>query len=427
MSPRAFTWLAWSLAGLCVAMFFAAVVLTLMTLLAEDAPLSVVAGELILLVPFLPFLAFPVVGALIGSKRPGNPIGWICLSAGLFFMLIGLGEEYAAYELARFGPVRTSAALSALTQGLWALPVGLLGIYMILLFPDGRLPSRRWRPLAWFAGAVMAVICVSFILVPGPLGVQPGVRNPFGVEGLAWLADVTVFIVLLVPLCILASVSSLVLRYRRSGGEVRQQIKWLAFAASVVGVAFLGSLLGQLLFAPDTLEADGAPQSSWGTLDNLVVLSYAGIPIAVGIAVLKYRLYDIEIIINRALVYGSLTAALAVLYVGSVVSLQYAFRALTGQTSQLVIVASTLAIAALFNPLRRRIQAFVDRRFYRNKYDARKTLEEFGARLRDETDLEVLSDDLVAVARETVQPAHAGLWLRPTVEGVKSTEGEQTR
>ena len=417
--------LAWALGVLCVAMFIAAVVLTFLTLLAEDAPPSVMASELALLVPFLPFLAFPVVGALIGSRRPRNPIGWICLSAGLFFMLIGVGEEYAAYELARSGPVRISVALSALIQGLWALPVGLLGIYMILLFPDGRLLSRRWRPLAWFAGAVMAVICVSFVLVPGPLGEQPGVRNPFGVEWLAWMADVTTFVVLLVPLCILASVSSLVLRYRRSGTEVRQQIKWLAFAAAIVGLAFLGSLLGQLLFAPDTLKADGAPQSSWGTLDNLVVLSYAGIPIAVGIAVLKYRLYDIEIIVNRTLVYVSLTATLAVIYAGSVISLQYAFRALTGQTSQLVIVASTLAIAALFNPLRRRIQALVDRRFYRAKYEARKTLESFSARLRDVTDLETLNDDLVEVVGEAIQPEHVRLWLSPGAESTPKVRAEE--
>jgi hypothetical protein len=151
-------------------------------------------------------------------------------------MQIVLGEQYGAYELATTGTVTSSVTLDALTYWTWVPPVGLLGIYMILLFPDGRLPSRRWRPFAWFAGAVMAVICVGFIFIPGKLEGHPGVRNPFGLEWLAWMADVAVFIVLMLPLCILASALSLVLRYRRSRGEVREQIKWLAFAASFVGL-----------------------------------------------------------------------------------------------------------------------------------------------------------------------------------------------
>jgi hypothetical protein len=327
-------------------------------------------------------------------------------------MLIVLGEGSDAYEIATTGTVTSSVTLDALLFWSWVPPVGLLGIYMILLFPDGRLPSRRWRPFAWFAGAVMALICVGFIFVPGPLEGHPGVRNPFGLEWLAWMADVAVFIVLMLPLCILASALSLVLRYRRSRGEVREQIKWLAFAASFVGLVYFGGLVSQLVFAPDSL-ADNAESALWvDILNNMILVSFAGVPVAVGIAILRYRLYDIEIIINRALVYGLLTATLALIYLGGVVSLQYTFRALTGSESQLAVVASTLAIAALFVPLRRRVQVLIDRRFYRQKYDARKTLEEFGARLRDETDLEDLSGDLVSVVRDTVQPAYVSLWLR---------------
>ena len=148
----------------------------------------------------------------------------------------------------------------------------------------------------------------------------------------------------------------------------------------------------------------------------VMLLSFAGVPVAIGFAVLKYRLYDIDLLINRALVYGSLTAMLAVVYVGSVVGLQATLRALTGQESTLAVVASTLVIAALFNPLRRRVQALVDRRFYRRKYDAAKTLAAFSARLREETDLEALRDDVVGVARRTVQPEHVSLWLRPDAE-----------
>ena len=411
MSARVATWLAWSLAVLSVGMFVAGVAFTILSLLAgADRPSSTV-GELVL---FAPFLSFPIVGALVASRRPGNPIGWICLVAGLFWMQIVLGEAYGAYELATTGTVTSSVTLDALLYWSWVPPVGLLGIYMILLFPDGRLPSRRWRPFAWFAGAVMAVICVGFIFVPGDLEGHPGVRNPFGLEWLAWMADVAVFIVLLLPLCILVSALSLVLRYRRSRGEVREQIKWLAFAASFVGLVYFGGLIGQLVFAPDSLAGD-AESALWvDILNNMLLLSFAGVPVAVGIAILKYRLYDIEIIINRALVYGLLTATLALIYLGGVVGLQYTFRALTGSESQLAVVASTLAIAALFVPLRRRVQILIDRRFYRKKYDARKTLEEFGARLRDETDLESLSDDLVAVTRDTVQPAHVSLWLLPS-------------
>jgi len=310
-------------------------------------------------------------------------------------------------------PVTLDALLQQVS---WVPPVGLLGIYMILLFPDGRLPSRRWRPFAWFSGAVMTLICISFVFVPGPLEDHPGVRNPLGLESYPWLAIVAIFAVSLLPLCILTSAFSLVLRYRRSGGEVREQIKWLAFAASFVGVVYFGGLITQLLFAPDPLTPEGTTPL-WASLEqNLLLLSYVGIPLAIGFAILKYRLYDIDILINRALVYGTLSVLLAGIYEGSIVLLQEVFRALTGQQSGLAIVASTLVIAALFTPFRRRIQSFIDRRFYRRKYDAAKTLEAFNSRLRDETDLDALSTDLVGVASATMQPAHVSLWLRPDPE-----------
>jgi hypothetical protein len=377
-------------------MFVAAIVLALLILLTGDSPSLRVAGDLVL---FAPFLAFPIVGALIASKRPGNAIGWICLAAGLLWMSILMGEAQDAYEAATTGTVTFSAKLEALFQWSWVPPVGLLGVYMILLFPDGRLPSRRWRPFAWFAGSLMAVICVGFVFIPGPLVDRPKVLNPFGVDALAWLADVAVFVVLLLPVCILVSAASLVVRYRRSGSEVRQQIKWLAFAAGFVGVNYSGGLLAQIFFVPETLETGNASGPWWvELLNNLLLMSYAGIPVAVGIAILRYRLYDIEIIINRALVYGSLTVILAAVYFGGVAVVQAVFRALTGQQepSQLAVVASTLAIAALFDPLRRRVQELIDRRFYRKKYDAGRVLAGFSARLRDHTDLDKLDEDLLA-------------------------------
>jgi NO-binding membrane sensor protein with MHYT domain len=250
-------------------------------------------------------------------------------------------------------------------------------------------------------------------LSPGPIAELGSVRNPFGLEGQPWVAHAAN--VGLVPflVCILASMVSLILRYRRSGGVERQQIKWIALAASVVGLGFVGAMVSGLIAFVLTPEAweDSAPL--WfDLLFTGVLLSFGGVPVAVGIAVTRYRLYDIDLLINRTLVYGSLTAMLVALYFGSVVSLQAALRVLTGQESTLAIVASTLTIAALFSPLRRRVQRSVDRRFYRRKYDAAKTLAAFNARLRQETDLDALSDDLVGVARATVQPEHASLWLR---------------
>ena len=427
MRGRAAFWLAWSIAGLSMAMFFAVFVLTFLVLLAGDAPYSGAWNFLGDLLTGVPFLAFPVVGALIASRRPENAIGWISLITGLFWMLFGVIDRFGWYEAAGSGQSRPPLTLDALSQGLWALPVGLLGVYMILLFPDGKLPSRRWRPLAWFAGTLIALICVSFPLAPGPLGNYPGYSNPLGQEWLAWFADVAVFLVLPLPVCILASALSLIFRYRRSSDEVREQIKWLAFAACLIGSIYLGGLLAQLIFAPASLQTGGV-EPRWSSLINsLGTLSYAGVPVAIGFAVLKYRLYDIDIIINRALVYGSLTVSLALVYFGGVAGTQAAFRALTGQEQQpqLAVVISTLAIAALFGPLRRRIQSAIDRRFYRRKYDASRILAAYGTRLRDEVDLRTLSDDLLEVVRETVQPAHASLWLRPS-DGSPRAEGRKT-
>ena len=364
-------------------------------------------GNLLILAPFL---AFTIVGALIASRRPENPIGWICLVAGLFWTLIALDDQYTAYALATTGVVPLPAAV-ALNQWAWVPPVGLLSIYLILFFPDGKLPSRRWRPLAWFSGAVLIMVSLAIALAPLPdLG---GVRNPFGLEGYPWIADASNVIPVLMPLCALASAFGLVLRYRRSGSEEREQIKWIALVGSFVGLMSLITVFSTLIFEPLFLGATGTQPLWLGVLQDVELVSFAGIPVAVGFAVLKYRLYDIDLLINRALVYGSLTATLALVYFRGVVSLQYLFRALTGQGSTLAVVGFTLAIAALSSPLRRRIQAFIDRRFYRKKYDARKTLEAFSTKLRDGTDLDALSNDLVGVVRETMQPAHVSLWLRP--------------
>jgi len=257
---------------------------------------------------------------------------------------------------------------------------------------------------------------VAVFITPGPLDGLGGARNPFGVD-LPRLEVLQYIVLLLLPICMLAAAASLVLRFRHAGGEVRQQIKWLAFAASFLGSMYLFIMsvgfIDWLVSAPGT-QTDLGTQTLWGALlEDVMLLSFAGVPVAIGFAILRYRLYDIDIVINRTLVYGSLSAMLVALYFGSVVLLQNAARILTGGESQLAIVGSTLAIAALFNPLRRRIQNLIDRRFYRRKYDAQKTLSTFSNKLREETDLEALNAELLSVIRETMQPEYVSLWLKP--------------
>jgi fumarate reductase subunit C len=371
------------------------------------------------------FLVFPLVGALIASRRPENAIGWICLAVGFLWMLIGMTDVYGVYGVAQPGSVPFPVVVAGINNWLWVPAVGLLGTYLLLLFPDGRLPSRRWRPLAWLSGAVLVLASVGVMLSPGPLESLGGVRNPFGLEGQHWLRSAGYVVLPLLPLCMLASALSLVLRFRRSGGEERQQIKWIAFSASVVVIVYLIAMVASLLSPAETWFAGGSP--AWlGLLQTAALLSLTAIPVAVGFAVLRYRLYEIDILINRALVYGSLTATLALAYVAGVVVLQAMVRAISGQKSSLAVVASTLAIAALFGPLRRGVQELVDRRFYRRKYDATKTLEAFTARLREETDLNALTDEVTSVVRGTMQPKHVSLWLRPDPEkGTKSAALEQ--
>src|SRR5215218_9942551 len=306
MSIRASAWLAWALAGLCVAMFLASIVLLVLAHSSQEGPST--SGALGGLLIFGSFLTFPIVGALVASRHPKNPVGWICLAIGLFWMEGSLEDSIPGS-----GPYPVTT--DALTQAIWIPPVGLLGIYLILLFPDGKLPSRRWRPLAWLSGMVMVLASLGITFTPGPLEGHPGVRNPLGLEGIpAWVATAGIGILLLLPLCMLASALSLVLRYRRSEGEEREQIKWIAFAASMVGVLYLITMVSSLTYS-GPWGAAGTPV--WlGLLQQAALVSFTAVPIAVGFAVLKYRLYDIDVIINRTLVYGSLTAALALIYFG---------------------------------------------------------------------------------------------------------------
>jgi hypothetical protein len=325
MSTRAASWLAWSLAALSLAMFAAGFALFVLARSAQLPSTLEASVTVIDMLTSVPFLAFPIVGAFIASRRPRNPIGWICLADGLLWTFLGMIGSYGVYGLARPGLVALPVAVYALGQWLWVPTVGLLAIYLILLFPDGRLPSRRWRPLAWLSGVVIVLASVGSGLSPGPIADLGGVRNPYGLEGHPWVANAANAILVMFLVCILASVLSLVLRFRRSRGEERQQIKWIAFAASFVGFGFVSAMASGLIvraFAPESWGSANTPPLWFDILFSVVLVSFGGVPIAVGIAVLRYRLYDIDLLINRTLVYGSLTATLALIYVGAVVSLQ---------------------------------------------------------------------------------------------------------
>ncbi len=360
-------------------------------------------------------LAFSTVGALVASRRRENPIGWLFCSGALVWILGELALEYGVYALIT-DPGAFSTGAWAAWLGTWARGIGwfLIVTFLLLLFPDGRLPSPRWRPVLWGAVGYIAFFTLVIWLSPvsGDFRLE-FVRNPLGLE-IEIMNLLVELLYLTIPLLVVAGGMAVIVRFRRSRGDERQQLKWFAYAVAVMIIVFV------LWFS---LELTGlVPLSALAFTVPLL-----GLPIATGIAILKYRLYDIDVIVNRTLVYGTLTATLAATYFGGVVLLQGAFRALTGQESQLAIVASTLLIAALFVPLRRRVQTFIDRRFYRRKYDAARTLQDFSARLRDEVELDRLADDLVAVVRETLQPQHASLWLRPPVGRDRERAAEQDR
>jgi len=399
MSRRTASWLAWSVCT--VSLLLSALAVLLIFLGWSTSPPEGGTSWWEQALGAVELIGAPVLGALIASRLPKNPYGWVWLGYGAAFALSTLMDVYVMY-------------VEATGSGIIPWPVYLLSVlgwgvgfvlvpFVLLLFPDGHLPSRRWRFLAWVYAATG-----TFILVLVPF--RPDIeRNRFGISGPIGeaIATINTAMAFVVFAAIALSILSLVIRYFHAAGLQRQQLKWLAYAAMLIGAWIIIDLL--LPLSKLSGQVGG--------------LSFMGLYVAIGIAIFRYRLYDIDIIINRTLVYGSLTAVLVAVYFGGVVGLQYVCRALTGGESQLAVVASTLAIAALFYPLRRRVQGLVDRRFYRRKYDARKTLEAFSVKLRDETDLEALNSDLVGVVRETIQPAHVSLWLRPetTSKGGQAT------
>lgn len=398
MSSRTATRIAWTLWGVCVAMLLFVLLLGFLSRHA-DSPLEEGATGFLFV---LPMLAFPTVGAVVASRRPLHPVGWLFLAVGLLFAVGGLAPAYVEYD--RYV---NPGVLPATRLFVWSISwidtmVFLSIAFLLLLFPTGKLPSRRWRPVLWLAIGTSSIAFVTSAFKPGliwpdtlrmenPLGIEALDGTLRAVDNLIWIAFVATIVL---------SGASVVARFRGSRGDERQQLKWIALAALLVVTGFLSANLTSLV----------------GPAGEAVLLGFfaaalATIPITAGIAILRYRLYDIDRVISRTLVYLSLTVVLGASYFGLVLAGQALFSSFAGG-SNLAIAVSTLVVAALFLPLRSRVQGVVDRRFNRRRYDAQKTLEAFGTRLREQIDLGTLSGDLRTAVDETMQPAHVSLWLR---------------
>ena len=391
---------AWATCGLTVALAGARLGLAMADPASSDAgsdPKVPGGGVPVAAFEALVLGALAVIGAVVASRRPRNPVGWILCAIPIFMGLLIL-SSHVYWSLALDEPEPSGAAKSFAWLASWIWIPGMVPALTLfpLLFPSGRPPTRRWRWVGWVAIAACPAIFIGTAFAAGPFEEYP-VANPVGAEGGLGVAVEAIgglgFALMLVA--VLASGASLVVRFRRSRGEERQQLKWVTAAAAVFLVLF---------FTP--IENFASDDVAFASL-LLGLLVVAG---AVAIAMMRYRLYDIDVVINRTLVYGALTATLAAVYLASVLVLQLASSGVT-EGSGLAVAASTLGVAALFRPARARIQGTVDRRFYRRKYDAQRTLEAFSTRLRDEIDLNALNAELAQVVHETLQPAHVTLWL----------------
>jgi hypothetical protein len=345
--------------------------------------------------------AFSLVGGVISLRRPDSAIGWLLATVGLLFAVVVACSSVSEWALKTHGLPTATGEWISVGGTAWVPALALIGTQLPLRLPDGRLPSPSWR---WFSRATIGLTAVSLVgmaVQPGRVAGIAGTANPVGSEALKPLS--TVF--LLVIFSFVGGLAALVVRYRRAAAHERVQLRWIALGGGV----FLGVYLVTLPLAGVLgLREDSAASV---LITSVAQVTFAALPIAIGYAVLKHRLYDIDVVVNRTLVYGALTATLAATYLGSVLLLQLLLNGVTSD-SNLAVAGSTLAVAALFRPARARIQAAVDRRFYRRKYDARRTLDAFSSRLRDQVDLGTLTVELNAVVRETLQPAHVSVWLR---------------
>jgi hypothetical protein len=416
-------WSSWAVSLMLGLFSVALLVLTRATPIPRGAvPRGVNAGWGLLLLAIL-----ATMGALIVARQPANRIGWSFVAAGLGLALQGFATQYAIYTLlTEPGALPGATWLAWISSWLTIPPIYSAFAALLLLFPTGRLLSPRWRPVAWMVvGWIVGVAVGNFSYPPDSfLGVEAPVRlneaagqimNTIG--GLAWL---------LVTLALPAAAASLVVRFRRSRGQERQQLKWLAYAAAMLGVGLLG--IGLV----DVLEQLGwvRPPSTRpvaAVLGGVAILGVTALPVTAGIAVLKYRLYEIDRLISRTLVYGLLTALLAAVYAGLVLSIGQLSGGIGTEPPSGAVAGATLAVAALFQPARRRIQQVVDRRFNRRKYNAAQTIQAFSTRLREQVDLDTLSSELLAVVDQTMEPTQVSFWLRPSRHGSSDTPPSEAR
>ena len=394
---RAAFWRAWSFWTVTMAITATAISYdALHALPASQADLS--GGGLDMVAGLTFIVAFATVGALLAWKRPGNPIGWLLSGSGLAYALGGFGQL-----LIHFPGTRTLGYWLGWT---WLLGLGLC-VFVVLLFPVGSLPSRRWRPVAWAAGAGLAGWVLGNAFAPTILSADSPVPNPVGVTGAAGkiLTAMAVGSVALIAATALAAVLSLVFRYRRAQASERAQLRWLVYAGGLIVLAFLAEILAEKIIGP------GATANR---LQNATGSGAAAlIPVAIGIAVLRYRLYDIDRIISRTVAYAVVTGLLVGVYAGLVLLATHLLRVHT----PVAVAAATLAAAALFTPVRRRVQRQVDRRFNRARYDADQIAAAFATRLKDTVDLGSVREDLTGIVSRALEPAHVSVWMSRPQDG----------
>jgi hypothetical protein len=391
MSHAAATRLGWTLCVIAVVLNGTAIVLGIVADVHSVVDLAFPVA----------FLVLPLIGALIVASQPRNAIGWLFLGAALLIAVSSVCFGYGAIALSDGRSL--PGGVTAAWLSTWMFLPAIFGIppLLFLLFPDGHSLTPRWRPALWVMALGILLGPVGDAIVPGPLSGSPvpGLANPAGIEGPSYVVLGNVGWITALLAGLLATVS-LVLRYLRSKGQERLQMRWFVFAAGMFVLTFV---ICVALYNTRFVVVGQV----------LIIIGFSTIPLATGLAILQYRLYDIDVVINRTLVYTMLTVSLALVYLASVLLLRLALTPVTGK-SDLAVAASTLAVAALFRPLRARIQTAVDRRFYRRRYDAGVTLESFSGRLRQEVDLDAVSADLRSAVRDTMQPAHVSLWLRGT-------------
>jgi hypothetical protein len=363
------------------------------------------------------------VGAVIFSRLPENRLGWLILFSGLYLSISAFCGGYVSYS-------REMHALPAWVWVAWLTwwmsgPVTLMVMaYWLLLFPTGQLLSRRWRLVAWLMALAIAATVISFAFGDTSISDDKLIANPVHLAILSrfFKSPAGPILLFIVPtVAMVASLISPVLRFRRSRGVERQQLKLVTYVITIFVCFMTASAIGAFVGAEELAGDSWVANVVWF---GALFLAIVGIPASIGVAILRYRLYDIDRIINKTLVYGALTAILVGIDVSLVIGLEHLLEPVASG-SDLIVAGSTLAVAALVRPLRFRIQRTVDRRFYRHKYDATRTLEAFSSRLRDQTDLSALATELGAVVQETMQPAHVSLWVCGATRVSKSHLGQQ--